>query len=198
MSANGNVRGPLRVIVSGGLSSGKSTVMRKLARLGARVIEADRIGHEILEPFGGAYEAVVKRWPAVVVDGRVDRARLAAIVFNDTLELAALEAISHPLIAAEIQRRVSGARDEDVVLELPLNSDLVGPGWTRLVVVAPEDVRLERAVARGMNRDDAASRIAVQGSDRVENADIVIHNTGTIAELDAKVEAIWAELTASA
>ncbi len=140
----------------------------------------------------------MKRWPAVVVDGHVDRARLAAIVFNDTLELAALEAISHPLIAAEIQRRVAGAGDDDVVLELPLNSDLVGPGWTRLVVVAPEDVRLERAVARGMNRDDAASRIAVQGSDRVENADIVIHNTGTIAELDAKVEAIWAELTASA
>ncbi len=196
MSPDGNAAAPLRVIVSGGISSGKTTVVRKLGRLGAVVIEADRIGHEVLEPGGGAHAAVAARWPAVMVDGRVDRSRLAAIVFNDPVELAALEAISHPLIAAEIHRRVAAAEGRDVVLELPLNSDLAGPGWIWIVVDAPAEVRLDRAVAAGMDRNDAASRMAVQ-PDRsawAEAADIIIENRGTIAELESEVERVWAEL----
>ena len=200
MSPDGNDAAPLRVIVSGGISSGKTTVLRMLKRLGAVVVEADRIGHEVLEPGGGAYAAVAERWPAVMVEGRVDRGRLAAIVFNDPVELAALEAISHPLISAEIKRRVAGAEGRDVALELPLDSDLAGPGWTRIVVDAPAKMRLERAVARGMALNDAASRLAVQ-PDRAtwaQSADIVIDNGGTIEELEREVERIWAELRSSA
>ncbi|MDJ0954886.1 MAG: dephospho-CoA kinase [Acidimicrobiia bacterium] len=199
MSPDGNDAPPLRVIVSGGIGSGKTTVVRKLGRLGAVVIDADRIGHQVLEPGGGAYAAVADRWPAVMVDGRVDRSRLAAIVFTDPVELAALEAISHPLIAAEIQRRVAGAEGRDVVLELPLNSDLAGPGWIRIVVDAPEGMRLDRAVARGMDRNDVASRMAAQ-PDRatwVGAADVVIENHGTIAELETEVARIWAALQAT-
>ena len=195
MTRDGNAA-PLRVVVSGGISSGKSTVVGVLERLGAFVIEADRIGHEILEPGGAAYEEVVQRWPSVVVDGRVDRSRLAAIVFRDPEELVALEAISHPLIKAEITRRVAAAGGRDVVLELPLNSDLAGPGWVRMVIDAEAELRLDRAVDRGMDRDDAARRLALQPKrdDWISGADIVLDNSGTVAELEKQAAAAWHRL----
>ncbi len=157
------------------------------------MIEADRIGHDVLEPGGAAFDAVAGRWPAVVVDGRIDRTRLAAIVFNDGEELAALEEISHPHIATEIARRVAAAGDRDVVLELPLQSELGGPGWVRLVVDVAAEVRLGRAVARGMDADDVSRRLRSQPdrSQWVEGADIVVDNTGSIDKLETEVDRIW-------
>ncbi len=193
MTQDGNTRRPRRVIVSGGIGSGKTTVLGLLAARGAVVIEADRIGHEILAPGGAAFEPVVQRWPQVLVDGRIDRERLAAIVFSDGEQLEALEAISHPLIAAEIARRVAVAEDRDVVLELPVGADLVGEGWTRITMTAPEDVRLRRAVARGLDAGDVTNRMAVQGADaeRTQLADITIANVGSLADLEKRVVEVW-------
>lgn len=196
MSDAGNTGRPRRVIVSGGIGSGKTTVMAVLERLGAVVIEADLIGHEILRPDGPAFASVASRWPQVVVEGKIDRGRLASIVFTDPDELQALEAISHPLIAEEITRRVAAAGSRDVVVELPVASDLVGQGWTRIVVDTPADLRIERAVARGMDRTDVAARIASQLRDGEwnERADVVITNEGSVADLESQVLRLWAEL----
>ena len=196
MRPDDNDRRPLRLIVSGGLGSGKSTVVGMLVELGAVAIEADRIGHEVLAVGGGAFDAVATRWPSVVVRGEIDRRLLAAIVFTDADQLAELESISHPLIAAEIANRVAGAADKDVVLELPLASDLAGSGWTRILVDTPPDTRLRRAIARGMAAKDAASRIAVQPdrSQWIDGADIVIENAGTIDDLEETVAQLWATL----
>ncbi len=196
MSQVGNTGGPRRVIVSGGIGSGKTTVLGILAQLGAVVIEADRIGHEILAPGGAAFEPVAERWPAVVVDGRIDRGRLAAIVFNDSEELRALERISHPLIAAEIAKRVAEVGDLDVVLGLPVAGGYVGEGWTRIAVTAPQEVRLRRAIARGMDESDVADRMAAQErySGWLQGGDITIENTGNLAQLEARVKEVWEQL----
>ena len=197
MRADGNNSSPLRLIVSGGIGSGKSTVLGMLAARGVVVIEADRIGHQVLQPDGSAFAAVAARWPSVVIEGQIDRSRLAAIVFNDGEALGELEAITHPPIAAEIARMVAEAGEHPVALELPLRSDLAGPGWTRIVVDAPAAVRLRRAVDRGMEEDDAEARIATQPDDVTWRgfADMVIDNTGTLEDLQREVERVWRVLT---
>ena len=196
MRPDGNDRGPVRLIVSGGIASGKSTVLQLLRAEGVVIIEADRIGHDVLKPGGPAFAAVSERWPAVVREGRIDRGRLAAIVFSDAEALHELEAVSHPHIAAEIARRVADAHDQDIALELPLDSDLAGSGWTRLVVEAPADLRLQRAVDRGMDRSDVAARIGAQPDDVAwrSGADIVIANTGSLDDLHREVKRVWTEL----
>ena len=196
MRPEGNDREPVHLIVSGGIASGKSTVLQILRAEGAVVIEADRIGHDVLKPGGPAFATVSERWPAVVKEGRIDRGRLAAIVFSDAEALQDLEAITHPHIAAEIAKRVADAQDHDIALELPLDSDPVGPGWTRLVVEAPADLRLQRAVDRGMDTSDVASRIGAQPDDAAwrKGADIVIANVGSFDDLHQAVKRAWTEL----
>lgn len=198
MRAEGNERRPLRVIVSGGIGGGKSTVVQMMGDLGAVVVHADRIGHEVLEPDGPAYAAVADRWPMVLVENRVDRAKLAAIVFSDGEQLELLESLTHPHIKAEILRRVSQAGDQDVVVEIPLTSDLVGGDWTRILVDATDELRLTRAVARGMDPSDVANRMASQAdrSEWLEDASFVIENMGTLEDLSAAVADLWAYLRA--
>ncbi|MCP3993946.1 MAG: dephospho-CoA kinase [bacterium] len=196
MRPDGNDRDPLRLLVSGGIGSGKSTVLEILQGEGVFVIEADRIGHEVLEPGGPAFESVSATWPAVVKNGRIDRGRLAAIVFTDPEALERLEAIAHPHIAAEIERRVAEAHERDIAVELPLRSDLVGSGWTRLVVETPMDLRLRRAVDRGMDESDAEARIEAQPDDVTwrAGADVVVDNTGSLEDLYEEVKRIWIEM----
>jgi len=100
--------------LTGGIGSGKSTVADMLAELGARVIDADRIGHEVYRPGTEGHASVVAAFgPGVVApDGTIDRRALGSIVFRDPEALARLNALVHPLIAAEVQRRVVAARAE--------------------------------------------------------------------------------------
>lgn len=180
-------------MLAGPIGSGKSTIGSILAARGAVVIEADAIGHEVLEPGGAAHGAVAARWPETVVDGHIDRSALAAIVFSDERALSVLEALTHPHIAARIIRRAEDAGDRLVVVELPLTVDILGPDWPRLVVLASEAVRMERAVERGMERRDVLRRMAVQASEEEwrATADWIVRNDGTYAELEAAVAAWW-------
>ena len=182
-----------RIVVSGPIGSGKSEVGKLLAARGATVIDADEIGHAVLEPSGGAYDPVAERWPEVVVDGRIDRSALAGIVFADRNELRTLEAITHPLIARRIVATVGTVPEGTVVVELPLTVDLIGESWHRLVIVADAQTRLRRAVARGMDTSDALRRMAAQPPIDVWEAsgDSVIVNDGDRAELERSVERWW-------
>jgi dephospho-CoA kinase len=196
MRAEGNTRSPLRVIVSGGIGSGKSTVVGMMRVLGAVVIEADEVGHQVLEPEGPAFRSVAERWPVVVSGGRIDRARLASIVFTDSEQLALLESLTHPHIGAEIRRRVAEVPDQDVVVELPIATDLMGEGWIRVVVDVPNQLKLARSIGRGMSADDLANRMASQ-PDRSQwraGATFVIENSGSVAQLEQEVVALWSDL----
>ena len=190
--------------LTGGIGSGKSTVATGLAARGAAVVDADRIAREIVEPGGAAYGPVVERFGSGVVgpDGHLDRAALAAVVFNDADALADLNRLTHPVIGAVMAERMAEAasRAPIVVLDIPL-LDVATKDRFRfgavLVVDTPEDVAVERLVGqRDFSEEDARARIRAQmGRDaRRALADVVIDNSGDRAALEAGIDRAWAWL----
>lgn len=187
--------------LTGGIGSGKSSVARILANLGAIVIDADAVAREVVEPGQPALTKLVERFgPAVLAsDGTLDRAAVAAIVFDDADARADLNAITHPAVGEEITRRIAAAPpDAVVIVDVPL---LVESGMTRLyemvlVVEASREVRLDRLEQRGLTRADAEARMAVQASDddRRAIADVVIDNAGDLDALRGHVTEAWTEV----
>ena len=197
----------VEVALTGGIGAGKSTVSAALARRGAVLIDADEISREVQRPGTAVFEAMVGRWGdrVVAADGTLDRAAVAAIAFADEAELAALNAIVHPAIGAEMtarRRAASASGAEAVVLDVPL---LVRPDGSLVpeiaedvagvvVVDADEEAAISRLVEqRGLSEADARARMARQASreDRLAAADFVIDNSGTRPQLEAQIEACW-------
>ncbi len=194
----------MKVGLTGGIGSGKSTVAGMLADLGAHVVDADQIAREVVAPGTPGLDAVAEAFPGVVSDGELDRAALADIVFADRGELERLEAITHPLIRQGIRTRLDAAREgEVVVVDLPL---LVEKGWgddfdVVVAVGADADVRRERLrETRGMSTRQVDERMAAQASDeeRRAAADMCLQNDGTVGELTAAVAELWTWLTEAA
>jgi len=193
----------LMIGLTGGIGSGKSTVAASLARRGAIVIDADAIAREVVEPGTPALARLVERFGADILrpDGSLDRPALAekAFVSGDETPRKDLEAITHPAIGAEFIRRVSEApQDAVVVHDVPLlvEANRAGDYAGVIVVDAPVEVRLARLVARGVARDDAERRIALQAStdERRKVATWWIDNAGDLEALEKQVEAVWADL----
>ena len=189
--------------LTGGMGTGKTTVAGMLGDRGADVVDCDGLGRLVVEPGGRAYDAVTTRFGPGVVhpDGRLDRAALAAIVFNDPAALAELNGLTHPAIDAEIAARIAAATAPVVVLDMAvLVETSLGAGQYDVVVVveAPLELRLARLEGRGVARSDAEARIASQASDEQRRAvaDHVVTNDGDLARLDAQVEALWPRLLA--
>ena len=192
--------------LTGGIGSGKTTVATMLAARGAHVVDCDALGRLVAEPTGRAYPAIVARFgPGVVAsDGRIDRPALAAIVFNDARSLADLNAITHPAIDAEILARLRELPDDAiVVLDMAvLTESTLGAGIYEHVVVVEADPegRVARLLGRGLTETDARARMASQASDaqRRAIADVVVRNSGDLAELEREVSALWSTLRAKA
>jgi dephospho-CoA kinase len=172
-------------LLSGGIGSGKSVVRKVFEEHGLSTIDADSVGHEVLQPGGSGVAAVSAAWPEVVVDGEVDRKRLGAIVFADPAALAKLEGITHPGIFSLIETRLSSLI-RPVVVEIPLLVQPFPGMWRRIVVDAPDDMRVERAVAKGLGREQVLLRMASQPSRRqwLAAADLVVPNNGSIEDLE--------------
>ncbi|GAA4371526.1 dephospho-CoA kinase [Actinomadura verrucosospora] len=196
----------LKVGLTGGIGSGKSEVSRRLRGHGAVVIDADRIAREVVEPGTPGLAAVVAEFGEDVLlpDGALDREKVGRIVFADPDRLAALNAIVHPLVGERMQELMDAApADAVVVYDVPLLAEngLAGMYDEVVVVDAPEEVQLDRLVARrGMTEEDARARMAAQASraDRRAVATHVIDNSGTLADLKTQVDALWASLTGRA
>ena len=195
----------MRVGLTGGVGSGKSTVAAVLAEFGATVVDADAIAREVVERGTPGFDAVVAEFGADVVDadGGLDRARLAEIVFNDAAARDRLNAIVHPLVGARFADLVAAApQDAITVYDVPLlvEGNLADGFDVVLVVETPPDVRVERLARRGMAEADARARMAAQASDEARRAvaDELIVNDGSAAELRTQVEQVWARLTARA
>lgn len=186
--------------LTGGIGAGKSTVSARLAERGAVIIDADAITHELQRPGAPVFEAIVERFgPGIVApDGTLDRPALAAIVFNDPDELAALNAIVHPAVGAEMMQRLAAEAGTDhvVILDVPLlvesgRSDMAGT----VVVDVPPEVAVDRLVRqRGVPEEDARARMSRQASrsERLARADRVIDNSGTRDDLEVQIEDLWA------
>ena len=194
----------MRIALTGGIGSGKSTVSELLRAKGAVVVDADAIAREIVEPGEPALGEIVDAFgpEMIATDGTLDRARLAAVVFADGAALARLNEITHPRIAARSAELLSAAPEGAVVVyDMPLLMEQ-GPqalaGWDAIVVVdAPDEVRLERLVARGMEREDATRRLEAQvgREERRAVADHVLDNSRDLPSLARQVDDLWALLT---
>lgn len=196
----------LRVGLTGGLASGKSTVAAMFRTLGAYHLDADRIAHELIAPGGRAFDAVLSRFGAGILSpgGTIDRKALAEIVFADPAAVADLNGIVHPLVREEIARRIAehaggpapapvALVDAALLVESGLHRDL-----DALVVVAcrPE-TQIARAVARGgMTEPQARARLAAQAplDAKVAAADYVVDNDGTLEDTQRQVCAVWKAL----
>jgi dephospho-CoA kinase len=185
--------------LTGGIGSGKSSVSAALARRGARIVDADVIVRELQSPGTVVFAEMVDRFgPGIVAeDGSLDRQAVADIVFHDEQALADLGVIVHPRVHEEIERRVAEAEgtDDVVVLDIPLLDRSGWPGLLGTVVVDLDpEVAVERLVEhRGFTETDARARIAAQigRSDRLELADFVVDNGGTLADLEVQVDRLW-------
>ena len=194
---------PRRTLIglTGNIATGKSAVARMLAGLGATVIDADRVAHEVMEPGGAAYAAVVDAFGPEILNpgGTVDRRRLGDIVFRDPAALARLEAAVHPAVLLGVGRRIAAAEAGVVLVEA---IKLIEAGMHRAydalwVVTAPRKVQIERLVReRGMTHDEATLRVDAQPpqEEKAALADRVLVNDGTLAQLRARVEAAWEQL----
>ena len=183
------------VLLLGGIGSGKSSAAQAFLRHGAEVIDADEIGHEILNLSDVVHE-VAARWPPAVVGGTVDRRRLGEIVFGDRSELRRLEAITHPRIASRLAERIRASTNALLIVEMPLLADLVRGEWIRIVVDAPIEVRLSRLGRRGMTESDALARIEAQPqrAEFLAIADHVIDNSRELVDLDSEISRLIQEL----
>jgi dephospho-CoA kinase len=189
----------LRIGLTGGIGAGKSVVAARLAALGAVVIDADAVAREVVAPgTDGLAEIIAAFGPDVSrPDGALDRTALAARVFADEQARRRLEAIIHPRVRARTAELIAAAgRDAIVVNDVPLLVETgLAPSYHLVVVVlADERTRVARLVRdRGMAESEAYARIRAQADPdtRVAAADVLVHNDGTLAELRARVDALW-------
>ncbi|WP_334151991.1 dephospho-CoA kinase [Microbacterium sp.] len=190
------------IALTGGIASGKSTIARRLAEHGAVIVDADQIVRDVQSPGSPVLHRIAEEFGADVItaDGALDRAALGAAVFGDPERLAQLNAIVHPAVRAESQRRFEEALSADagavVVYDVPLLVEArVDDPWDTIVVAhAPQAERRRRLIEiRGMDATAADARIAAQVSDeqRLAIADAVIDTAGTIAETHAQTDALW-------
>jgi dephospho-CoA kinase len=192
----------LRLGLTGGIGSGKSTVATQLAELGAAIVDTDLIARALTTPGGAAIPAIASTFGAAAIgsDGALDRARMRDIVFADPSARRRLEAILHPLIGAETERRAASATSPVVVFDVPL---LVESGrWTALVdrvwvVDCSEETQRMRVMARSGWSEQAVLAVIAQQATRAQRravADVVIHNEGLdLPALAHAVRRFWDE-----
>jgi dephospho-CoA kinase len=192
----------LLIGLTGGIGSGKSSVSALLAQRGAVIVDADAITRELQQPGTDVFAAMVERFGTGIVapDGSLDRQAVADIVFNDPEALVDLNKIVHPAVGVEIAQRLADEAGTDrlVVLDVPLLVESGRDDMAGLVVVDVDpEVAVRRLVEhRAMREDDVRARMARQASreDRRAKADVVIDNSGTLAELEAAVAEAWPRL----
>jgi dephospho-CoA kinase len=189
----------VRVGLTGGIASGKSTVSGLLAELGAVVIDADKLAREVVAIGTDGLREVVAEFgdEILTADGELDRPALATRVFGDDDARSRLEKIIHPRVRARTAELIAAAPDDAVVVnDVPLlvETGIAGAFEVVIVVLADEEVRVGRLTAnRGMTADEAHARIGKQATDEQRRAvaDVVIVNNGGRDELAAQVDEVW-------
>lgn len=191
--------------LTGGVASGKSTVARMLEGLGARIIDADRLGHELLRASLPISQEIVRRFGSGILDpeGEIDRRLLAAIVFADPAKLRELNALVHPGIIARVEELAEQYRSEDprqvIVVDAALIFEAgIGSRFAKVIVAwcRPEQ-QVERLMAKaGLQREEAERRIAAQmpAAEKRSRADFEVDCSGSLEETRAQVAALYPEL----
>jgi dephospho-CoA kinase len=192
---------PLRIGLTGGIGSGKSTVAAMLSALGAVLVDTDLIARQLTAPGGRALPALAEAFGAelITADGALDRERMRARVFAEEAERKRLEAILHPMIGEECDLQTRAAGERPLVFDVPLLTE--SRHWRRrvdriLVVDCPESLQVERVMQRSGWSRETVQRVIEQQAPRAARraiADAVIHNQGlTLEALQTEVSAVWA------
>jgi dephospho-CoA kinase len=189
---------PYLICLTGNIATGKSTVAVMLAELGATVIDADKVVHQMMRRGNAMYDRIVDAFGSDVVgsDGEIRRDYLGRVVFNDLAELHRLEEIVHPAVGIEVRRRVAQAATRVVVIEA---IKLVEAGWHHTcqalwVTTCPADQQIERLMAqRSLSFEEARQRITAQPpqSSKISLANVVIDTSGELAATRRQVEVAW-------
>jgi dephospho-CoA kinase len=189
--------------LTGAIGTGKSTVLRLLEELGAKVIDADALAHQVIEPGKSAWQSVREAFGEDIVlpDGHIDRAKLAAIVFADPEALKRLEAIVHPAVIVETMERIANAEEKVIVIEA---IKLVEAGMHRwcdalwVVTCRPEQQRTRLLADRSMSAEEIEQRLAAQSSwdKKLRLADVIIENSGSVEETRQQVKREWERIMA--
>ena len=193
--------------LTGGIGSGKSTVAAGLVERGAALIDADAIVHDLQQPGGAVFLAMVERFGEGIVadDGSLNRQAVADIVFADASQLEALNGIVHPAVRTEMadRRKALVGEGRIVVVDIPLmvkpDGELGSKEYDKFAGKIVVDCDIETAVARlvefrGFPEDDARARMAKQATreQRLAHADHIIDNSGSLEDLAPQLDACWA------
>ncbi len=195
----------LNVGLTGGIATGKSTVVRMLVRKGARVIDHDGLVHSLQEPGRPVWKRIVEPFGRDILDAdeRIDRKKLGALVFDNENRRKTLEGIVHPAVLDEAQRQREEIAREDgqaiILSDIPLLLEVGMQGLFDLIllVYAPPDVQILRVMKRNnLSRDEAIARLKSQMpiDEKLKFADLVIRNDGTMRDLEKSVNEVWKEV----
>ncbi len=193
---------PKVIGLTGNIATGKSTVLAYLAAKGAHVVDADKLAHRAMQPDGPAFPLILAEFgdDILAADGTIDRPALGRVVFADPSALARLEAILHPQVYELAKQEIASTSAPVVILEA---IKLLESGWTiRLcdqvwVITSPMDAQLQRlADTRNMPADEANRRLAAQSAQeaKMAQADHIIRNDGSLADLYTQLDALWQQL----
>jgi len=190
----------LRVALTGGIASGKSTVLRMFKQLGAAVLDCDKIAKALMRKGNRGYKRIVEEFGKEILDekGKIDRRKLANLIFFAEEKRRKLNALIHPLVYERVEERLRRMKDEVVIVDVPL---LVESGGTKLfdkviVVYAKPSVQLERLIKRGLSEEEAKARMNAQASweERLRVADFVVRGDEEMEETERQVKKIWKKL----
>jgi dephospho-CoA kinase len=189
---------PLKIGLTGGIAAGKSEALKAFARLGAATLSSDAVVHELLES-NELRDRLVERWgPEVAPDGKIERGKIGQIVFADPEQLTWLEAQIHPLVQERTaQWLLSLPEDTEVaVVEVPLLFEAGGDKAfdTTVAIVTADEVRRERAAARGHALVDEREARQLTQPEKAERAEHAIPNDGTVEELERRLSALVEKL----
>ena len=193
----------LKIGLTGGIGTGKSSVTEAFQSLGAAVINADLLGHDAYLPGTIGFEEVVTEFGQEIVgsDGQIDRKKLGPIVFSDSSKMDRLNEIMHPLIRDLIDERLVSLESTQNKVAVVEAAILIEAGWKSLfdeiwvVISNREEVINRLGVRNGLSREDAVKRIDSQMSnnERIEHGDVVVENTGSMEDLQTRVNSLWSK-----
>ena len=193
----------LKIGLTGGIGTGKSSVTEAFQSLGAAVINADLLGHDAYLPGTIGFEEVVTEFGQEIVgsDGQIDRKKLGPIVFSDSSKMDRLNEIMHPLIRDLIDERLVSLESSQNKVAVVEAAILIEAGWKSLfdeiwVVISDREEVINRlGVRNGLSREDAVKRIDSQMSnnERIEHGDVVVENTGSMEDLKTRVNSLWSK-----
>ena len=187
--------------LTGSIGTGKSNVTRVLQELGAEVIDADKVGHEAYVPHTESWNEVVDAFGRDILqpDGEIDRRKLGAIVFADAGQMAKLNGIMHPRMAGMVAEKINQMRSQGVQVVVVEAALMFEAGWETLVdevwdTASPLETVFQRLMSRnGLEEAEVRKRIGSQMDiqERLDRADVVVENSGAVADLEATVGSLW-------